>query len=768
MNTSPRSLFAWLLIVLATFFSIATHAESDLLEPDVAFQFSAKLVNANRVQVRYRIADGYYMYRDRFRVAGEPLSVKVGKPKFPAGEVKHDEFFGKVETYRDALVFDVPLASPIPADGFVLKVISQGCSDIGVCYTPLTQTAKLLPVAYDESGVPPKRKSTLLDRLEAKSAAATGETEQEFLPVDKAFTIEVRSPDAQTLVARLSPADTYYLYREKLHFALAATDNATVESVRIPRGEEKQDPNFGKTEVFHKPVTVTLRLKRSGTEPLALTLDVGFQGCSEKGLCYPPTIRQIAVKMPAVAASPLSAEKTATDAPAVDAVAAATPSSSTTLPLSAQSEDQQIAGLFKGGSFWLVVASFFGFGLLLSLTPCVLPMIPILSGMIAGQGTKVTKLRGFTLSAVYVLGMALAYAVAGVLAGLSGSLLSASLQNPWVLGAFAAVFVGLALSMFGFYELQLPSAWQSSAAGTSNRLTGGTLVGVFAMGAVSAVIVGPCVAAPLAGALIYISQSRDLFLGGSALFAMALGMGVPLLIVGASAGTLLPKVGAWMQSVKNFFGVLLIAAAIWIISPLLPVVALMLCASALLVVSGIFLRAIDPLPADASGYRRLGKGFGVIVLLAGVALLVGALSGNRNPLQPLSGFGSSANKLSSEGTQFVRVGSIVELDRAVAAAGKPVMLDFYADWCVSCKEMDRLTFQDAGVKKSLAGMLLLQADVTANSADDRALLKRFGLFGPPGIIFFDRRGNEIHGSRVVGYKPAERFSELLAQVSANY
>lgn len=770
MNRFLRSSIAWLPMILAACFSGAVHAESDLLEPDVAFQFSAKVVDANKVQVRYRIADGYYMYRERFRIAGEPVSVKVGKPKFPAGEVKQDEFFGKVETYRDALVFDVPLSSPIPAEGFVLKVVSQGCADIGVCYTPLTQTARILPVALDESGLPPKRKSTLLDRLESKSAPAANETEPEFLPVDKAFTIEVRSPDAQTLVARLSPADTYYLYREKLHFALAATDKATIESVRIPRGEEKQDPNFGRTEVFHKPVAVTLRLKRSGAEPLALTLDVGFQGCSEKGLCYPPTVRQIALKLPAASTStPPPAAKTAADVAAVDEVAADAQPGSSTSPLPAQSEDQRIAGLFKGGNFWLVVASFFGFGLLLSLTPCVLPMIPILSGMIAGQGAKATKLRGFALSAVYVLGMALAYAVAGVLAGLSGSLLSASLQNPWVLGAFAAVFVGLALSMFGFYELQLPSAWQSSAADTSNRLTGGTLVGVFAMGAISAVIVGPCVAAPLAGALIYISQSRDLFLGGSALFAMALGMGVPLLIVGASAGTLLPKAGAWMQSVKNFFGVLLIGAAIWIVSPLLPVVVLMLCASALLIVSGIFLRAIDPLPADASGYRRLGKGLGVIVLLAGMALLVGALSGNRNPLQPLSGFGSSANKSQSdEGTQFVRVGSIAELDRAVAAAGKPVMLDFYADWCVSCKEMERLTFQDADVKKSFAGMLLLQADVTANSADDRELLKRFGLFGPPGIIFFDRRGNEIQGSRVVGYKPADRFSAILAQVSARY
>ena len=333
-----------------------------------------------------------------------------------------------------------------------------------------------------------------------------------------------------------------------------------------------------------------------------------------------------------------------------------------------------------------------------------------------------------------------------------------------MLGAFAGVFVLLALSMFGFYDLQLPTAWQAGATDTSNRLTGGTLAGVFVMGALSAVIVGPCVAAPLAGALLYVSQSRDALLGGSALFMMALGMGLPLLVIGVSAGALLPKAGAWMQAVKNFFGVLLLGAAIWMISPLIPTIAQMLCWSALMIISGIYLHAIDPLPAGANGFRKLWKGIGVIALLIGVALLVGGLSGGRDVFQPLAGLRMRAGAEAAQ-TQFVRVASVSELDRALAQASKPVMLDFYADWCVSCKEMESLTFQDEEVKRRLGAMLLLQVDVTANSADDAALLKRFGLFGPPGIIFFDRNGKEIENSRVIGYLAADRFLPILTQVA---
>jgi thiol:disulfide interchange protein DsbD len=571
---------ALLLAILPTALLAPAFAADELLEPDAAFSFSATIVDPGTVQVRYQIADGYYMYRDRFHFAASPGPVKLGAPRLPAGTIKEDEFFGKVQIYRGAVVIDLPFRSAVPAGGFTLKAVSQGCADIGVCYTPLTQIAKLIAVAYSEPGQPASSKAPgILSRLQAEPRAP--EVEEEFLPIEKAFTVEVRSADAQTLVARLSPAESYYLYRDKIHFAIAPGEKVAIESVQLPHGETKQDPNFGKTEVFHAPLQAVIRLRRDSPDQTSLVLNVGFQGCSEKGLCYPPATRQLPITLESVSTLSSPNQSSVAAAPAPEG------------EIHQLSEDRQIAGLLKTGNFWLVMASFLGFGLLLSFTPCILPMIPILSGMIAGQGTKVTRLRGLTLSAMYVLGMAITYAIAGVLAGLSGTLLSAALQNPWVLGAFAGVFVLLALSMFGFYELQLPAAWQTGATDTSNRLTGGTLVGVFVMGALSAVIVGPCVAAPLAGALLYVSQTRDVFLGGSALFMMALGMGLPLLVIGASAGALLPKAGAWMQSVKNFFGVLLLGAAIWMISPLIPVVAQMLCWAVLMILSGIYLHAIS-------------------------------------------------------------------------------------------------------------------------------------------------------------------------------
>ncbi|MBI3527674.1 MAG: protein-disulfide reductase DsbD [Betaproteobacteria bacterium] len=752
MKFPSERVIALLLAILPAIVLGPALAAEELLEPDLAFRISAKIVDLETVQVRYQIADGYYMYRTRFHFADAQGSVKLGKARMPDGKITEDEFFGKVETYRGTLVIDLPLKSPVSAAGFTLSVVSQGCADIGVCYTPLTQRVKLFPAGYSDAGPDTSGKSSgLLARLQGGATPSAGE--EEFLPVEKAFTVEVRAADAQTLVARLTPADSYYLYRDKIRFSIGPDEKAAIDTVQLPRGEPKQDPNFGETEVFHAPVQAVIRLVRNTPEQIPLVLNVGFQGCSEKGLCYPPVTRQHPIALAALDAAAPSTQSFA------DTVSKPADGS-----IQQPAEDRRIARLLGTGNFWLVMASFLGFGLLLSFTPCVLPMIPILSGMIAGQGSKVTRARGFTLSATYVLGMALAYAIAGVLAGLSGTLLSGALQNPWVLGAFAGIFVLLALSMFGFYELQLPSAWRTSATDTSNRLTGGTLVGVFVMGVLSALIVGPCVAAPLAGALLYVSQSRDVLLGGSALFMMALGMGLPLLVIGASAGALLPKAGAWMQAVKNFFGVLLLAAAIWMISPLIPTIAQMLCWSALMIISGIYLHAIDPLPAGAGGLRRLWKGVGVIVLLIGVAMLIGGLSGARDIFQPLSGLRMRAGGGDAQ-TPFVRVASVAELDHALAQAGKPVMLDFYADWCVSCKEMERLTFRDEEVKKRLGAMLLLQADVTANSADDAALLKRFGLFGPPGIIFFDRNGKEIEGSRVIGYRSAERFLPILIQVA---
>jgi thiol:disulfide interchange protein DsbD len=426
--------------------------------------------------------------------------------------------------------------------------------------------------------------------------------------------------------------------------------------------------------------------------------------------------------------------------------------------------DLDIARLFEG-HFALVLGGFFVFGLLLAFTPCVLPMIPILSGIIAGEGRSIDKPRAFALSAAYVLGMALAYAAAGIAAAFSGTLLAAALQNAWVLTAFALVFVLLALSMFGFYDLQLPGFLQDRLHSAHRGLRGGRIASVAAMGLFSAVIVSPCVAAPLAGALLYISQTRDVLLGGTALFAMALGMGVPLIAVGVSEGALLPRAGPWMSGVRKFFGVLLLAVAIWVISPVLPTSVVMLAWGALFIGSAMFLRAIDPLPASAPGWWRLWKALGIAALVIGVALLVGALSGSRDPLRPLAGLVGGSAPVAAP-VSWQRVASLQDLQEKLKAPGKPVMLDFYADWCVSCKEMEAFTFSDPKVRAQLDTMLLLQADVTANNEADRALLKRFSLFGPPGIVFFDAQGREIRGLRVIGYQNAERFLKTLSLATA--
>jgi thiol:disulfide interchange protein DsbD len=422
--------------------------------------------------------------------------------------------------------------------------------------------------------------------------------------------------------------------------------------------------------------------------------------------------------------------------------------------------DTEISRLFEG-SVVLVLASFLAFGVLLAFTPCMLPMIPILSGIIAGEGRRLNKLRAFVLSLAYVLGMAVAYAAAGVAAAFSGSLLAAALQNAWVLAAFGAVFVGLALSMFGFYELRLPQFLEHRLHSAHHGLRGGRIASVAAMGVLSAVIVSPCVAAPLAGALLYISQTRDVALGGAALFAMALGMGLPLLAVGISEGALLPKAGPWMDGVRKFFGVLLLGVAIWVVSPVVPALAQMLAWAALLIGSAMFLHALDPLPAGGSGWRRLWKGAGVVALVSGIAFLVGALAGSRDPLRPLAGLLGGTPAALERPVPWTPVASLSQLSSTLQGAGKPAMLDFYADWCVSCKEMERFTFSNPRVRARLDRMMVLRADVTRDTEAHRALLKRFSLFGPPGIIFFDGQGREIRGLRVIGYQDAERFLKTL-------
>jgi thioredoxin:protein disulfide reductase len=600
-----RRLALLLLFALVSAVRAAPELNADgLLDPDKAFQFSARALDASTLEVRYVIADGYYLYRDRFRFAAQPASVSLGAPQFPKGVVHEDQFFGKQETYRK----EVRIRLPVDAGGagsVKLTVTSQGCADSGVCYVPYDQSAELRFAST--SGAPRSFSELLKDEAPLSRAAA----------------------------------------------------------------EPAPSPN----------------------------------------------------------------------------------------------DEARFTQMLESGRIWATLAAFFGAGLLLTFTPCVLPMVPILSGIIVGEGHGVTRGRALWLSIAYVSGMAVTYTAIGVGAALSGNLLSAALQNAWVLSAFALVFVALALSMFGLYDLSLPSAIHGRLHDAHSRLRGGQFGAVALMGILSAAIVSPCVAAPLAGALLYISQTRDTVLGGSALFAMALGMGVPLIAVGVSEGAFLPKSGHWMRTVKRFFGALLLGVAIWTVAPVIPVAAQMLLWGALLVGVGVFLHAVDPLPANAHGLVRLGKAVGILALLAGVAQLAGAFSGARDPLQPLSTLLGS-QPASASAPRFERVKTLAELESRVRGAGRPVMLDFYADWCVSCKEMERFTFGDPAVQARLAQMLVLQADVTGNDADDKALLKRFRLFGPPGIVFFDREGREIEGLRVIGYQPPEKFAATLDAASA--
>jgi len=561
-----------------------------------------------------------------------------------------------------------------------------------------------------------------------------GASTDNLLDPERAFRFSARALDGSAIEVMFIIADGYYLYRERFRFGAEGNPGVRLGTPQFPSGLKHKDEFFGEVETYRKEVRVRIPVEGDGR----FDLKVVSQGCADAGVCYVPMESKVSLRL--------------------DRAGEAAPR------FSVFASDVDIARLFDGNVAF-VLGGFLLFGLLLTFTPCVLPMIPILSGIIAGEGAELNKLRALALSLSYVLGMAIAYAAAGIAAAFSGSLIAAALQNAWVLGSFALIFVVLALSMFGFYDLRLPGFLHHRLHHAHRRLQGGRVASVAAMGVVSAVIVSPCVAAPLAGALLYISQTRDVALGGAALFAMALGMGVPLIVVGVSEGALLPKAGPWMSGVKKFFGVLLLAVALWIVSPVLPAAVRMIAWAALLIGSGVFLRAIDPLPASAAGWWRLWKAAGIALLVAGLALLIGALAGSRDPLRPLAGLASGGAPAAAP-LPWTRVASLGELEERLRSAGKPAMLDFYADWCVSCKEMEAYTFSDPRVRATLEGVVLLQADVTANSEAHRALLKRFALFGPPGIIFFDAQGREIKGLRVIGYQDAERFLKTLSVATA--
>lgn len=692
------------------------------LSVEEAFIFSAYLEAPNVLIAHWQIAEGYYLYRDKFKFSLADATLET--PIYPPTILKTDKLAGEVETYLWDVTVKLPFTLKQSVKTLNLTVTYQGCAEDALCYPPTTQTVAI------ELNPTPNEAQPLVPTENSASTVSPGAPA--FLKAAQAFTFSAEFPNPSQILTRWQIANGYYLYRDKFKFSIE--NNGELGTVEFPPATLKQDPNLGETPVYTQAsLEIPLPLKNVDTTK-PVTLIVTYQGCAESGLCYPPLSKT------------------------VELILGQTHLLETTL-----SEQDRVTQIFFKKNLLYTIIMFFGFGLLLAFTPCVFPMIPILSSLIVGQGQTVTPARAFSISLAYVLAVSVTYTLAGIFAGLAGQNLQIILQQPWVLLSFALLFVILALSMFGFYELQLPSRWQTHLTHLSNQQQGGSLLGAVIMGFLSALIVGPCVAAPLAGALLYISQTKDAILGGLALFFMSLGMGIPLLLIGISAGQLLPKAGVWMNPVKAIFGVILLAVAIWTIRNLFAGQIVMLLWATLLIISAIYLGALEPLKENSSNWRKLWKGLGFILLIYGIVLMVGAAQGRVDIFQPLG--------RSHENTQaavlFKPIKDLTELEQTLAAVqtqNKPILLDVYADWCVSCQELEKITFVDPAVQKQLAKMVLLRIDVTANSAQDQALYQHFGLYGPPVLLFFAPNGQEQRALRVVGFIAASAFREHLDNV----
>lgn len=685
------------------------------------------------------VDDCCYLYRDKLEFESADDNLLLGEPELPDGDLHEDEFFGAQQVYRKRFFVTIPYtvngARPETAE---LVIKSQGCNDdIGICYPPQKwqETVKL------------RRASGSAAKLSLAQLGGT-QSNNEFPPVDEVFMPEVFAVDGNTVDVGFQVTPGFYLYKDKISVR-SLSGEAKAGRLDLPKGKTKVDEYFGEVEVYLESILAPLAIARATPAAMDLQLELKYQGCAEGGLCYMPQTRVISVSLPEAALlSDLSA----------------------TAPGNApRSEQARLAEIITGSSLWVAAGLFFLAGLGLAFTPCVLPMVPILSGIIAGEGDNVTPMRGFTLALSYVLGMALVYTGAGIAAAAAGMQLQATFNQPWILILFAGLFVVLALGMFGLYDLQMPGSIQGRLAGASGKQKSGTMIGAFVMGALSALIVTACVAPALIAALTVMAQTGDMLRSGSALFAMSLGMGAPLLLVGAAQGKFLPKAGPWMVAVKNAFGFMMLGLAVWMLSRILPGSVTLSLWAVLVFMAGVFMGGLTTLGSESGAARKLGKGFGFLGIVYGIILLLGALTGGTNPFKPLAAvnFGSADMVAAHEQSlPFQRVKTVDDLDREIATAvsqGKSAFLDFYADWCVSCKEMEAYTFTDRDVRIALSNTVWLQADVTANDEADQLLLDRFGVFGPPTIIFFGADGRQREGYEVVGYMKAADFVQHLLQ-----
>ncbi len=753
------------LILSLLLISTQLFAEQDFLPPEQAFVIQpAQVVSSadgNHVIVSWKIADGYYVYRDKVSFSSNDSTLTLGEATLSASETKNDPYFGEIQIFKKEFSVNIPYsASKKAGELLTLVAKSQGCASAGICYPPLKQSVSFKQKELAKTVISePKSSQNSLNEL--SMLGNNNNFQDDVLDIEEAFQFALSLNDKNQLSAIWSIADKHYLYKNKFKFELIKANGFALQAPEMPAGKKKSDEYLGDYEAYYHDLSINIPITGKGDKTKPLAVKVTYQGCSEAGICYPKVTKNIELDIAGLNINDIS---TATVIDAQKTSITSTDNSEQ------QSEQDALAGLLSSDNTLLALATFFLIGLGLAFTPCVFPMIPILSGIIAGQGNKAAN-SAFVMSVVYVLSMAVVYTLVGVVAGLSGNNIQVIFQNPWVLGSFALIFILLALSMFGFYELQLPSSLQSKISELSNKQQGGTLIGVAIMGVLSALIVGPCMAPPLMGILLFISQTGDPLLGGSALFVMSLGMGIPLIIIGTSAGKLMPRAGIWMDTVKAVFGVAMLGVAIWMMERVLAEVIIIWLWALLIFVSGVYMGALTPIHENTTGWARLWKALGLVLMLYASLLIIGVSSGNVDYMQPLKGhyMSTSVNTVgSSQHLRFKKIKSYQDLQQQLVLAKqqqKPIMLDFYADWCTYCKSMEKTTFQSANVLTSLENFIVLQADVTEMDEQDKQLLKAFQIPAPPAILFFTPGVGEKKNFRVVGYKNGDDFARHINSFS---